>query len=76
KEIFTKISELLNSGDQPKLNKLVYRLMDKNIDFKWKIEKGMENTGATSPYKLLRKFQQYNMDGLGESINQDVLLLA
>lgn len=76
KEIFTKISELLNSGDQPKLNKLVYRLMDKNIDFKWKIEKGMENTGATSPYKLLRKFQQYNMDGLGERINQDVLLLA
>ncbi|MCT4381660.1 alpha/beta hydrolase [Leuconostoc suionicum] len=74
--IYSQLLNLLNNDKRVELDNLVYRLMRKSIDFEWKISKGMANTGATTPYSLLKEFKKYDMTDLGEHINQEVLLLA
>lgn len=68
---------LLIAGRQAALiDRVVERQITKDIDLYWKLHKGYELTGESSPYALIQNFSRYTMHGLGPLINQDVLLLA
>ncbi|CAH1851869.1 alpha/beta fold hydrolase [Convivina intestini] len=75
-QLMTKIEQLLEKNQEEAINQMFKGMMDKNLDLDWKINKGMENTGAKTPYALLKAFQQYNMNPIMPFINQDILLLA
>lgn len=75
-DVWNKLSSLLAANDADRINAMFYSMMASNIDLNWKITKGMENTGETTPFGLLKNFEKHTMAGLGPLINQDVLLLA
>lgn len=58
------------------INSIIEKRITKDIDLYWKLHKGYELTGETSPYSLIENFSHYTMQGLGPLINQEVLLLA
>lgn len=58
------------------LDPLIEKKAAKDIDLSWKLHKGYELTGASSPSALIRDLSRHTMRGLGPLINQDVLLLA
>lgn len=72
----TQLEQLLDSDQQDIINNQFTLMMENNIDLNWKINKGMENTGAKNPFDLLKTFQKYNLKPILPLINQDVLLLA
>lgn len=75
-DLMRKIEEMLGKEDKDGINQLFHHLMAKSLDLSWKLNKGMENTGTTNPYDLLKAFQKYSMANIGSLINQEVLLLA
>ncbi|MFB6364123.1 alpha/beta fold hydrolase [Paenibacillus elgii] len=75
-DVWNKLSSLLAANDADQINAMFYNMMASNIDLNWKITKGMENTGAATPFGLLKHFEKHTIAGLGPLINQDVLLLA
>lgn len=58
------------------MNTVIKKLAAKDIDLFWKLHKGYELTGETSPAALIDHFKRHTMKGLGPLINQEVLLLA
>ncbi|WP_429845366.1 alpha/beta fold hydrolase [Brevibacillus sp. FIR094] len=75
-ELWKKLTALLATDEAEQVNAMFEKMMEASIDVKWKITKGMENTGATTPFGLLKNFEKHTMEGIGALINQDVLLLA
>lgn len=75
-DLTAKINMLLDSHQAIEVNELFQNLMAQNIDLKWKINKGMENTGTSSPYDLLISFKKYTVKNILSLVNQEVLLLA
>ncbi|MBU3171718.1 alpha/beta fold hydrolase [Clostridium estertheticum] len=70
------LMSLIKDNQTDKLNSTINRMMVNDIDLNWKINKGYENTGETTPYGLLKNFERHTMKGIGQLVNQDVLLLA
>lgn len=58
------------------VNSLINKRMGADLDLSWKVHRGYELTGASTPYDLANEFSRYTMKGLGPLINQEVLLLA
>ncbi|GGI46609.1 alpha/beta hydrolase [Paenibacillus marchantiophytorum] len=75
-ETYLSIMQLVDNNEVEKVNSLLGKMMSDNIDLNWKIEKGMENTGDSTPFDLIKSFEKHTMNGIGPFINQDVLLLA
>lgn len=76
KEMRYELEDLLNNNQKDKVNELMYSKMKADIDFDWKISKGMDNTMTDTPYDFLKAIQLHTMDGIEKLIDQDVLLLA
>ncbi|MGQ4574016.1 hypothetical protein ACUIJP_08025 [Leuconostoc pseudomesenteroides] len=72
----TQLEQLLEENKKDVINNQFETMMKVNLDLNWKINKGMENTGAKTPFDLLKSFQKYNIKPILPLINQDVLLLA
>ncbi len=72
----TQLEQLLEANQEDIINNQFTSVMRLNLDLKWKINKGMENTGTKTPFQLLKSFQKYNVKPILPLINQDVLLLA
>ncbi|MCB2343110.1 alpha/beta fold hydrolase [Clostridium estertheticum] len=70
------LMSLINDNQTDQLNLTINKMMVNDIDLNWKINKGYENTGETTPYGLLKNFERHTMKGIGQLVNQDVLLLA
>lgn len=75
-ETYNGIMQLVDGNEADKVNSLLEKMMANNIDLSWKITKGMENTGESTPFDLIKNFEKHTMHGIGPFINQDVLLLA
>ncbi|WP_028546779.1 alpha/beta fold hydrolase [Paenibacillus taiwanensis] len=75
-DTYKGIMQLVDHNEADKVNRLLERMMANNIDLRWKLTKGMENTGAATPFDLVKAFAKHTMHGIGPFINQDVLLLA
>lgn len=67
---------MIASRQRHLINLIIKRLAMNDIDLYWKIHKGYELTGETSPLALINNFKRHTMKGLGALINQEVLLLA
>ncbi|MEY8764716.1 MULTISPECIES: alpha/beta hydrolase [Clostridium] len=76
KEIWNKFVKLFEAGKSAEFNNFINKMMQGNIDLTWKINKGYEITGETTPFDLCKNFKRHSMKGIGQFINQDVLLLA
>ncbi|MBK5432286.1 alpha/beta hydrolase [Bacillus sp. TH25] len=74
--IWNKLTTLLATNEADKINTMFKQMMATSIDLNWKIKKGMENTGEKTPFNLLKNFEKHTMAGIGQFINQEVLLLA
>ncbi|WP_349515128.1 alpha/beta hydrolase [Leuconostoc suionicum] len=72
----THLEQLLENNKKDVINNQFEAMMKVNLDLNWKINKGMENTGAKTPFDLLKSFQKYNIKPILPLVNQDVLLLA
>ena len=70
------LMKLIKYGQADKLNSIINKLIANDIDLNWKVNKGYENTGETTPYGLIQNLQRHTMKGIGQFVNQDVLLLA
>ncbi|AJS58257.1 alpha/beta fold hydrolase [Paenibacillus sp. IHBB 10380] len=75
-ETYIGIMQLVDNNEVDKTNSLLEKMMANNMDLSWKLTKGMENTGESTPFDLFKNFEKYTMHGIGPFINQDVLLLA
>ncbi|GKS10087.1 alpha/beta hydrolase [Paenibacillus chitinolyticus] len=75
-EMWDKLTSLLAANEAGPFNAIIEKMMASNIDLNWKVTKGMENTGETTPFALMKNFEKHTMAGIGPFINQDVLLLA
>ncbi|MCH4566176.1 alpha/beta fold hydrolase [Bacillus sp. ES1-5] len=74
--IWNKLTTLLATNEADKINTMFKQMMATSIDLNWKVKKGMENTGEKTPFNLLKNFEKHTMAGIGQFINQEVLLLA
>ncbi len=75
-DIWSRLTALLATNKSDDVNAIIENMMATNIDLKWKVMKGMENTGEETPFTLIKNFEKHTMAGIGQFINQDVLLLA
>ncbi|NKQ20740.1 alpha/beta hydrolase family protein [Brevibacillus laterosporus] len=75
-DVWNKLTSLLAANEADKVNAMIQKMMASNIDLNWKVTKGMENTGEKTPFTLIKNFEKHTMAGIGQFINQDVLLLA
>ncbi|MFE9080788.1 alpha/beta fold hydrolase [Bacillus mobilis] len=74
--VWNRLTTLLTANKAADVNAMIENMMATNIDLKWKIIKGMENTGEKTPFTLIKNFEKHTMAGISQFINQDVLLLA
>jgi pimeloyl-ACP methyl ester carboxylesterase len=70
------LMKLIENGEADKLNAIINKLIADDIDLSFKVNNGYEITGETTPYGLFKNLQRHTMKGIGQFINQDVLLLA
>ena len=75
-DVWNRLTSLLDANKSDDVNAIIENMMTSNIDLKWKVMKGMENTGEKTPFTLIKNFEKHTMSGIGQFINQDVLLLA
>lgn len=76
KEYREEIEKMLDNNERDKINELMLLKMRDDIDFNWKICKGMDNTGTQTPFEFLKAIQFHTMAGIENMIDQDLLLLA
>lgn len=76
KESREKIEKLLTNNEKDEINEIMLLKMKDDIDFNWKLCKGMDNTGTETPYDFLKAIQLHTMVGIENLIDQDLLLLA
>ncbi|MBD7912249.1 alpha/beta fold hydrolase [Clostridium cibarium] len=76
KEMRDKLEKLLDNNEKDKINELMSAKMKGDIDFNWKICKGMDNTGTETPYDFLKAIRLHTMAGIEKFVDQDLLLLA
>ncbi|MCB2309382.1 alpha/beta hydrolase [Clostridium estertheticum] len=67
---------LIKNGEADKLNAIINKLIADDIDLNWKVNNGYAITGETTPYGLFKNLEHHTMKGIGQFVNQDVLLLA
>ncbi|MDK8179625.1 alpha/beta fold hydrolase [Paenibacillus sp. UMB4589-SE434] len=75
-ETYKSIMQLVDHNEADQVNSLLEKMMANSMDLEWKLTKGMENTGAATPFELFKAIEKHTMHGIGQFINQDVLLLA
>lgn len=75
-ETYQSMMQLVDRNEVDQVNSLLEKMMAHNIDLHWKITKGIENTGESTPFDLIKNFEKHTMHGIGPFINQDVILLA
>ncbi|MCH3963508.1 MAG: alpha/beta hydrolase [Clostridium sp.] len=76
KEIGNNLVKLFKNNKFNEFNNFINKMMQGNIDLTWKINKGYEITGEATPFNLYRNFKRHSIKGIGQFINQEVLLLA
>jgi len=75
-KIYHGMMQQVDNNEKDKVNSLFEKMMANNMDLQWKINKGMENTGESTPFDLIKNFEKHTMEGIGQYIHQHVLLLA
>lgn len=75
-EEFNLLLEWLETREEAQVNQLVTSKMTQDLDLKWKIQKGMENTKEETPYDVLQNLKKHTVENILPFVNQNVLLLA
>jgi pimeloyl-ACP methyl ester carboxylesterase len=71
-----QVLEWTDAGNQDAVNTFFANAMDKSLFVNWGMQHGMHNAGVTTPYEMLRHFQEYETASISSRVTQDVLLMA
>ena len=75
--VVTKIMEkVFRSPAAPVMNAIYKKAMTKNELIRWNLSHGMYAYGADSPMGYIRKVSRFTLKGIGDKIDQDVLILG
>lgn len=75
-EEFNLLLEWLETKQEVQVNQLLTSKMAQDLDLKWKIQKGMENTTESTPYDALQNLKKHTVANILPFVDQIVLLLA
>jgi pimeloyl-ACP methyl ester carboxylesterase len=66
----------IHASNEGAVNTFFAGAMAKSLLFDWATQQGMHITGLTTPYAMMKHYQQYETADLSPLVTQDVLLLA
>lgn len=68
--------DMLNKNKKEKVNNIFEEKVSESLDLKWKVNHGMYITGTETPFDYFKSLQKHTVNGIGDKITQNVLLLA
>jgi len=66
----------IHASNEGAVNTFFASAMAKSLLFDWATQQGMHITGLTTPYAMMKHYQQYATADISPLVTQDVLLLA